>query len=92
MKIFQIKDDGEQHWVAANYNIEALQIWFGIDGTDLSDMSVDAEISELPEKEWSKKFIKYEDDENDDLSITFDKWMKTHEIPDVIASTIWDGI
>jgi len=89
MRIFVIEwPDGEQAWIAADTKVEAMQTYCKTTDTDLIiDFNGDEEITELPESEWSKHFVK---DDNGLLAQSFEQWMNENDDPDVIAATFWN--
>jgi hypothetical protein len=92
MKIFEIVyKDGEQQWVAADTNIEALQEVLSIESTDLDLMT---EIKELPETEWDKEIVtnsEYDETDPEDWkSMTFREFLNQSKGTQIISSTFYD--
>lgn len=88
MKIFELnwESQGEKEWIAAHTNIEALQVYCSITGTDLNDLDVEDTITEVPREKWTKMTVRDPDDS--DITRTFAQWMKDNKKPDIIAGTM----
>jgi hypothetical protein len=92
MKIFElVYKDGEQQWVAANTNIEALEKVLSIGDCDLSVMM---EISELPEEKWDEYHVVNTDydeaDPEDWERVTFREFLNKISTPEIISATFYD--
>lgn len=85
MKIFEIIWwDEERSWIAANTNIEAIQIYCSTTGMDLNDFGSEDSIIELHEKKWDKCYIS---DEDGLPKKTFKQWMEENKTPDILAES-----
>lgn len=93
MKIFQINyKDGEQQWVAADTNIEALQEVLSIESTELDFMK---DIQELPEHRWDEMNVintEYDEKDEDDWeSKTFREFIKDYKSSVIISATFYEA-
>jgi hypothetical protein len=90
MKIFEIiYKDGEQQWVAAATNIEALLEVLSVESTDLDLMQ---EIKEFPESEWDEmKVVNVDESEGEKWeTMSFREFLNRCTSSKIIAGTFYD--
>lgn len=89
LKIFELRwtSQGEKEWVCAYTNINALVTYLCITDTDMADLDYQDEIIEIPRNKWPEMSIRT--DQKDGIEKTFEEYMKTATIPDIIATTIY---
>ena len=93
MKIFEIVyNDGNQQWVVASTNIEALQEVLSIESTDLDMMK---EIKEFPEENWDATLTANSDADKSDPdykeTTTFREAMIRVCSATILASTFYES-
>lgn len=95
LKVFELRYGvGEKEWLCAHTNIEALKTYASITGVSLIDLDEDDEIVEVPKEKWAELHIKnndYDESDPEDWSHkSFEDYMKTQTIPDIIAGTMYE--
>lgn len=96
LKIFELRwsSQDEKEWVCARTNIEALKIYFNITDTAMIDLDDEDEIIEVPKEKWPEMAIRNSEynpkDPEDCGTKTFEEYMKTATVPDIIAGTMYE--
>lgn len=94
LKIFEIKEGSEKHWVCAYTNIQALKTLLNITDRVLGEYDDSDEITEVPKEKWGALTVsnsEYDEKDPDDWeSKTFEEYMKDATGPDIIAGTMYE--